>query len=201
MNKIIFILTLSVFASCKMPIKESNPFPKAPFDLDSSGNTTPTYPEVMDFWNNACKAHKFASIHEFGESDFGLPLHYVWLSHDQKERKESVEQRNKPILLINNAIHPGEPDGVDASMQLAYQLLNDSLQYLLDQVDIAIIPMYNIGGGHNRSASSRANQNGPKEYGFRGNAQNLDLNRDFVKCDSRNALAFANLIQKLDPDF
>jgi hypothetical protein len=184
-----------------MPLKETHQFPKAPFDLDSSGNSTPTYQEVMDFWNAACKTSKFASIHEFGESDFGLPLHYIWLSHEQIVKKKPEQIRKKPILLINNAIHPGEPDGVDASMQLAYQLLNDSLQYLLDQVDIAIIPMYNIGGAHNRSAHSRANQNGPTEYGFRGNAQNLDLNRDFAKCDSKNALSFAHLIDKLDPDF
>lgn len=44
------------------------------------------------------------------------------------------------------------------------------------------------------------NQNGPLEYGFRGNAQNLDLNRDFTKCDSKEARSFARLFHWLDPD-
>src|SRR5690606_32186119 len=37
-------------------------------------------------------------------------------------------------------------------------------------------------------------------YGFRGNAQNLDLNRDFTKADSKNARSFAEIFHFLDPD-
>jgi murein tripeptide amidase MpaA len=62
--------------------------------------------------------------------------------------------------------------------------INDSL---LQHLVICIIPVYNIDGSLNRGCCSRSNQNGPKEYGFRGNARNLDLNRDFIKCDSENA--------------
>ena len=65
---------------------------------------------------------------------------------------------------------------------------------------IAIIPAYNVGGMMNRNSFSRANQNGPEEYGFRGNAQNLDLNRDFIKMDSENAKTFAKIFHSLDPD-
>jgi len=67
-------------------------------------------------------------------------------------------------------------------------------------VTIVCIPYYNIGGALNRNSHSRANQDGPNEYGFRGNAQNLDLNRDFIKCDSKNALSFARLLQTIEPD-
>ena len=65
---------------------------------------------------------------------------------------------------------------------------------------IGIIPAYNVGGMMNRSSSSRANQDGPEEYGFRGNTQNLDLNRDFIKMDSRNMFTFAKIYHGLDPD-
>lgn len=51
-----------------------------------------------------------------------------------------------------------------------------------------------------RSSTSRANQDGPEEYGFRGNAQNLDLNRDFIKMDSENAFTFSRIFHALDPD-
>jgi hypothetical protein len=67
-------------------------------------------------------------------------------------------------------------------------------------VVFAVIPVYNIGGSLNRNKFSRVNQNGPSSYGFRGNAQNLDLNRDFTKCDSRNARTFVEIFQWLDPD-
>ena len=65
---------------------------------------------------------------------------------------------------------------------------------------LAVIPLYNIGGALNRTPFSRVNQQGPNSYGFRGNAQNLDLNRDFTKSDSRNAHAFAEIFHWLNPD-
>jgi hypothetical protein len=67
-------------------------------------------------------------------------------------------------------------------------------------VVLAIIPIYNIGGALNRSKNYRVDQNGPEELGFRGNSQNLDLNRDFIKMDSKDAASFAKIFQYLDPD-
>ncbi|MFW5927359.1 MAG: hypothetical protein ACOCSR_04840, partial [Wenzhouxiangella sp.] len=72
--------------------------------------------------------------------------------------------------------------------------------FALDRVDIAVIAAYNIGGMRNRGNPTRANQNGPEAYGFRGNARNYDLNRDFTKADSRNAMSFARLLHEFDPD-
>jgi hypothetical protein len=69
-----------------------------------------------------------------------------------------------------------------------------------ENVVIGIIPVYNIGGIKNRGCCSRANQNGPSELGFRGNARNLDLNRDYIKADSKNAMAFYRLFHWLKPE-
>ena len=52
----------------------------------------------------------------------------------------------------------------------------------------------------NRGSFSRANQNGPEEYGFRGNARNYDLNRDFIKTDSKNSRSFQQIFGWLKPD-
>jgi hypothetical protein len=71
----------------------------------------------------------------------------------------------------------------------------NGLGKVLDNTVIAIIPIYNIGGALNRSAFYRLNQNGPEFKGARRNARNLDLNRDFVKQDSKNARSFAADIQ------
>src|SRR5258706_10590544 len=65
---------------------------------------------------------------------------------------------------------------------------------------LAIIPVYNIGGCLSRSVNYRIDQNGPVEKGFRGNSQNLDLNRDFIKCDSKEARSFAEIFHLIDPD-
>jgi hypothetical protein len=43
-------------------------------------------------------------------------------------------------------------------------------------------------------------QDGPTEKGFRGNSQNFDLNRDFIKNDSKEAKSFVQIFQLVQPD-
>ena len=62
------------------------------------------------------------------------------------------------------------------------------------------VPLYNVDGALNRNDTSRVNQDGPEQFGFRGNARHLDLNRDFIKCDSTNARSFNLLFARWDPD-
>jgi len=79
-------------------------------------------------------------------------------------------------------------------------LQENKLRSYLEEVVLVVVPIYNIGGSLNRSNYSRANQNGPEEHGFRGNAKNLDLNRDFIKCDSKNAQTLNKIFQEWQPD-
>jgi hypothetical protein len=134
-----------------------------------------------------------------GPTDAGYPIDLVLYSGDGSADPAIWHKQHKIIVLVINGIHPGEPDGVDASMLLLRDLCQGKIR-LPDDLALAIIPMYNIGGALNRNSFSRVNQNGPRSYGFRGNAQNLDLNRDFTKCDSRNAVSFSRLFHWLDPD-
>jgi hypothetical protein len=134
-----------------------------------------------------------------GMSDAGYPYPVVLYSNDGTSDPAGWHHRQKVVILINNGIHPGEPDGVDASMMLLRDLVTKKI-HLPDNVALAVIPLYNIGGALNRGSYSRVNQDGPESYGFRGNAQNLDLNRDFTKSDSRNARAFARIFHWVNPD-
>ena len=176
------------------------PLPIPPFRQSENKNVTPTYEEVIRYWNQLDNASPRVKTIRFGLSDDGEPLTLVLIGKGSLTL-EDFALSSRVNLLVNNGIHPGEPDGIDASMMWAYDVLDlDSMNDLLDSVNVVIIPVYNIGGAKNRNSHSRTNQNGPEAYGFRGNAQNLDLNRDFVKCDSRNAKSFAQLITLLDPD-
>jgi hypothetical protein len=134
-----------------------------------------------------------------GKTDSGKPLHLVTFNPDRSFESEFRGEERKNVLLINNAIHPGESDGVDASMLLMRDLAENTIEEPINTI-VAVIPIYNIGGALNRNSTTRTNQNGPKEYGFRGNARNYDLNRDFVKADTRNAQAFIELFRTVKPD-
>ncbi|WP_276481841.1 M14 family metallopeptidase [Paraflavitalea pollutisoli] len=160
---------------------------------------TPTYEEAISWWK--MMDTRFANIKmlTMGPTDAGYPLHLVIVSADKDVDIASLKKKDRRVILINNGIHPGEPDGIDASMLLVRDIVTNK-KTLPANVVLAIIPVYNIGGCLNRSAFYRVDQNGPAEFGFRGNSQNLDLNRDFIKSDSREARSFAEIFHLCDPD-
>ena len=167
----------------------------------SKGTETSTYQETIAFYKDLAAAYPEISLLEMGETDSGFPLHLVVFNASKEFDFNKIHLSKKNIILINNAIHPGESDGVDASMMLLRDIVQDKNQLKkLENIVIAVIPIYNIGGALNRNSHSRANQNGPKEYGFRGNAQNYDLNRDFIKADTKNAKSFAEIFHLVKPN-
>ena len=164
-----------------------------------SSNQTLNYSELIKVYTELAKEHAEIELYAMGESDYGLPIYLCIVNGAQDSIKSFEKARNSTTLLINNAIHPGEPDGVNACISILNDWIDNGKQTTGAPV-LAIIPAYNVGGMMVRSGTSRANQNGPEEYGFRGNAQNLDLNRDFVKMDSKNMFTFAKIYHALEPD-
>jgi len=170
--------------------------------FERDDNTTPTYQEAISFYVKLAAAYpRQLQVEPFGMTDAGYPLHVAVLSPDGIFEPEAIRRAGKRLFFINNAIHPGESCGVDATMLLYRDFLQGKLsQDWLEDVVLVAIPYYNIGGGLNRSGYSRANQLGPEAYGFRGNAKNYDLNRDFIKTDSKNAQTFNQIYARWQPD-
>lgn len=192
MKKILLILQL-FFATALFAQKWETVFEK------TAGKETVTYENCIRYYKALDAAFPTIKIKEFGLTDAGYPLHLVLFSTDGKHDPIQWHKENKVVIMINNGIHPGEPDGIDASMMLLRDLVTGKIK-APSNVVLGIIPVYNIGGSLNRNRFSRVNQEGPVSYGFRGNAQNLDLNRDFIKSDSRNAKEFAKIFHFLNPD-
>jgi hypothetical protein len=184
---------LLVYSACAQP---SLPFLK-------NGNTTPTLQEIYTFYKALHRSYPNQTTWKsIGPTDVSDSL-FVFELH--LNSRQSVEPSNKIAaktirILVNNGIHPGEPEGINASMMFASDLLQQKIKLpTANEIVIAIIPVYNVGGCLQRSSTSRANQNGPEEYGFRGNAKNLDLNRDFMKQDAREAQSLTRYLVSFDP--
>jgi hypothetical protein len=191
---LLFNILISLFM--KLPIENLlTPFEKG------NGNQTCTYDECISYYRQLDAKFDEAKLIAYGNTAVGKPVHLLVISADKSFDPVKIHEAGKCVLLIDNGIHPGEPDGIDASMMFARDVLTKKdLHYLLDHVVICIIPVYNVSGMLNRGSFSRANQNGPEDYGFRGTAQNYDLNRDFVKCDSREAQTFTEIFQTWKPE-
>jgi hypothetical protein len=175
--------------------------PQTPFERKGP-NYTGTYEEIIEFYGKLAAQYPQCKLIEFAEgTDIGKPLHLFVISASKVFHPVPLRQADMRFILINNGIHPGEPDGIESSMMLARDLLSDDrYTSMLEHLVILIIPTYNVDGTLLRNQVYRTNQNGPEEYGFRGNGRNLDLNRDFIKLDSRNAKTFAKMFAEWKPD-
>lgn len=192
MKQLLIVLSLGLFLSAHAQ-KFETLFEK------SHGTQTPPYHEIIDFYQQLDKASGKILLKAMGPSDAGFPLHLALFSNDGKFDPAAWHGQKKTVILINNGIHPGEPDGIDACMLLLRDLATGAKK-IPDNIALAVIPVYNIGGCLNRSEFYRVDQEGPEAFGFRGNSQNLDLNRDFIKCDSKEARSFAAIFHDVDPD-
>lgn len=168
-----------------------------PYSLPADRN--PSYSEVLSFYKAMDKAYKSVHMEAAGPTDTDDSLQVVYVSNDAKFNIERWRAENKVIILINNGIHPGEPDGIVATMQLLWDVTHRKAA-LPENVALAIIPVFNISGAKALRTGTRPNQEGPHLTGFRGNGQNLDLNRDFIKMDARETRSLVRLFTKLNPD-
>ena len=200
-NLLFSAFILLSFYSCRTKKKIENLKNKYQTAFEANDNYSASYQEGIDYYKILANDFDEIQMNTFGMTDSGKPLHEVIISADKNFNPVSLKFQGKTILYINNAIHPGEPCGVDASMMFARDLMIDPIKHkLLDEIVVVIIPYYNISGALNRGSYSRANQDGPEKYGFRGNVRHLDLNRDFIKCDSKNAQSFNQLFNKWKPE-
>ncbi len=198
MKKIILLFIISV--SCAETTEQNTKIIKeftTTFEK-SKGLETATYTETILFYKDLAEHFTEISIDSIGETDAGKPLHLVTYNPVSSETDFEKLRAHNRIILINNGIHPGESDGIDATMLLFRDLANGTIKAPKKTV-LVTIPIYNVGGSLNRNSHTRTNQNGPKAYGFRGNARNYDLNRDFIKSDTKNAKTFAKIFHKLQP--
>jgi len=180
---VVSFLTGIVNAQETLPLLDENEF-VTPYE-GSGKKRTATYTQCVAWYQTIQRQFpKICRLDSIGLSDGGSPIYVFRINSNGGSAKVKV--------LINNNIHPGEPEGTDASMLLVREMLLDQgNEAIMGVIDLHIICQYNVDGSQTQSCYNRANQNGPENQGFRGNARNLDLNRDFIKADSRNARAFA----------
>lgn len=170
-----------------------------PLEQKHEQNRTYLYSELIKAYERLDSTSENATLIVLGKSDYGLPIHAMVVTNEATT-PENIDELRKTrwVLAVNNGIHPGESCGVDASLHWLNRLLSE---HTIDEnTMLVVIPMYNIGGAMNRRQFTRANQNGPVNQGFRGNARNYDLNRDLIKADTKNTFALYELFNRFDPE-
>ena len=163
---------------------------------------TARYGESIEYFQKLADASEYARMFTFGTSPQGRKLWCIVVSKDKAFNSVNAKKIRKPIILIENGIHSGEIEGKDASMILLRDILiTKEKENLIDNVTLLIVPIFSVDGHERFRAYNRINQNGPVEMGWRTTAQNLNLNRDWVKADAPEMQAMLKLFSTWLPDF
>jgi hypothetical protein len=168
----------------------------------SSGSRTPRYDATIAYCQRLAEATPQLAYSEFGISPQGRGLPLLVVDKHGFFTPAQVRQTDNAILLVEACIHAGECCGKDAGMMLLRDLtVTARYPELLEHVTILFIPIFNVDGHERFGPYNRINQNGPEETGWRVTAQNLNLNRDFLKSDTPEMRAWLKLFTAWRPDF
>lgn len=163
---------------------------------------TPCYVETIDFCKKLDSVSPMLHYTAFGKSPQGRDLPLLIADKNGNFTPEAVRKSGNAVLLVEACIHAGECDGKDAGLMLLRDIAIDKKQVqLLNHVTILFIPIFNTDGHERFGPYNRINQNGPEEMGWRTTAQNLNLNRDFMKADAPEMKAWLELYNKWLPEF
>ena len=168
----------------------------------SQFKTTPSYADMHAYLQRlADAAPDTIHLSRFGVSPEGRDLMLVVASSGGESTPHAARASGKTILLVQSGIHAGEIEGKDAALMLLRDLsIQHKYPHLLDRTILVWLPIFNVDGHEQASPYNRINQNGPAEMGFRATAQNLNLNRDYMKADAPEMRDWLAMFDAWQPD-
>ncbi len=167
----------------------------------SAGVSSPNYADTMSFVDRLVAANptQFKSK-TIGYSNSKRAIKMLIASEQGFFDAGQMANSTKPTVLIQAGIHAGEIDGKDAMFMLLRDIATGKRRDILKKVNILFIPILNVDGHERSSAFNRINQRGPVKMGFRTNANNLNLNRDFTKLDTPEVKSVLAVINDYNPN-
>ena len=171
--------------------------------IDNEPDKSLSYEQVMKLSHELAKQYS-DNIHftYLGLSEQNDTIAALIIFKDKANNPTEIAKQNKVTLMIQAGIHVGEPDGIDGGFMLIRSLLsNPRYMNLLNNVTIIFIPAFNVDGLKLLSPYHRINQNGPELQGWRANAHNLNLNRDYLKASSIEMKNWLKFYYYWNPDF
>ena len=187
------ILNIAIFLFSALVLAQPSPQSKKITEkffpeYDQLENITPAlqkkrgftdYEELMDYINGyLTKYPEKVTLQMIGESQKGkqIPMLYITNPNDSEKIK----------VWIQGGLHGNEPASTEALLYLLDKLLtDDTYTYLLDKIELAMVPMANIDGYEKQSRYA---------------ANGLDLNRDQTKLMAQESVALKRAFSTFNPE-
>ncbi len=196
LKNVISIGLLLVIYSCNSSFDQEKI--RIPFEI-SSGKKTATYEQTLEFCKTVAQLSPKIRYISIGKSAQGRQIPLLIIDQKENFTPGKVHKSGNAVVLIQANIHPGEPDGNDAGMLLIKNMI--AQKSYPHNVTLLFLPIVNPDGLARFGPYNRINQNGPEEMGWRVTAQNLNMNRDFVKAESPEMQYWLMFYNTWLPDF
>ena len=127
---------------------------------------------------------------------------YVIASRPLVASPSEARRLGRPVVYVQGNIHGGEVEGKEVVQALLRDLLFEDRANVLDSIVLIAVPIYNADGNDRWGPQQRQRgaQQGPARIGQRANAQELDLNRDYIKAEAPETEGTLLLVERWDPD-
>lgn len=167
----------------------------------SDYKATATYDQVIEFIDRLEDRSDIVRRGALGTTNEGRDIPLIILSNPPVENAEQAKATGRPIVFLFANIHAGEVCAKEAYLMMARELTADSNNALLKKLVVVIAPIYNADGNERFAPveENRPGQIGPDRVGIRHNAQDLDLNRDYIKLESPECRALVKFFREWDP--
>jgi hypothetical protein len=175
---------------------------KRPLTRAERTNFTETshYDDVIQFIDSLKLLGAKVVTGSIGKTTQGRELPYVIASRPLITTPAEARRRNRPVAYIQANIHAGEIEGKEAMQALLRDLLFDKRPNVLDSIVLIVQPIYNADGNEQFGKNRGGSQNGPELVGQRHNAQDYDLNRDYIKVDASETRGAMAMFNRWNPD-
>jgi hypothetical protein len=190
------VTVLAANAQQKPSIAELKTTPEA-----TGYKSTSTYDDVVKFMKTVDEASPLVFYTAYGTTTEGRAMPMAVVGTGLKDASPAaVKASGKLRVHIQANVHAGEVEGKESSLILLREFALGQHADWLQSMVFLITPDYNADGNEKFALNNRQRQNGPiNGMGTRANAQNLNINRDYMKLDTPEAKAFVKLWNDYDP--
>jgi len=163
--------------------------------------STSTYDDVVTFMKAVDEASPIIFYTTYGTTFEGRAMPMAVVGTGLKDASPaSVKASGKLRVHIQANVHAGEVEGKESCLVLLREFALGQHRDWLQSMVFLVTPIYNADGNEKFALNNRQRQNGPVNgMGTRANAQNLNINRDYMKLDTPEAKAFVKLWNDYDP--
>jgi len=169
---------------------------------EASGfKSTSTYESVVQLMKFAADKSPVIFYTTYGKTFEGREMPLAVVGTGLKDASPAaVRGTDKLRVHIQGNVHAGEVEGKESAQILLREFALGQHADWLQTMVFLINPIYNADGNEKMSPTNRGTQNGPiNGMGTRAQAQNINLNRDFMKLDAPEGKANAKLYVDYDP--